>query len=306
MKHTPRTWPIGAKMAFGPTAEDGAPIEHRPEEWMRQLDQVTRLGFSCIDPTDDWLPFWTLSTARFGEFREAVESRGLSFSSLSMGRRSVVDVQHGEEHLELSHRFIDIAERVGSPVVNVGFMQPLTAGQESAMWFWHVDGHIDDPALRDLAIERIRELADHGAASGIGISLEMYEDTYCGTADDAVAFVVDVDRDNVGLNPDIGNLVRLHRPIEPWESAYAKVLPYANFWHIKNYVRDEDPATGTYFSAPAPLETGTINYRAVIERALRVGFDGPFLAEHYGGDWLGVSARNLHYIREVLASALDC
>lgn len=304
MKYTSTTWPIAAKMAFGPRAGNGEPIEEHPEEWKRQLDKVKRLGFETLDTTDDWIPFWEMSAARVGEFLEAIEARGLGFSSLSMGRRSVVDVNHGERNLELSHTFIDFAQRVGASVVNVGFMQGLTVAQQEAMWFWHVDGHRDDPALRDLAVERIRELSDHGAEAGVLISLEMYEDTYCGTADAAVAFITDVARDNVGLNPDVGNLIRLHRPMESWESMYDKVLPYANFWHIKNYIRDEDPAGGGYFSTPAPLETGTINYRTVIEKALRGGFDGPFLAEHYGGDWLGIGARNMRYIREVIAAEL--
>ena len=57
-------------------------------------------------------------------------------------------------------------------------------------------------------------------------------------------------------------------------------------------------------SAPVPLKYGTINYRAVIRKALKLGYTGPFMVEHYGSDWLGVGAENAEYIRDVLRSAL--
>lgn len=85
-----------------------------------------------------------------------------------------------------------------------------------------------------------------------------------------------------------------------YQEMFDLVLPYANYWHIKNYIRDEDPSTGAYFSAPAPLETGLINYRSIIRQALRLGYRGVFQTEHYGGDWLGVGATNAKYIRSVL------
>lgn len=302
--YTSETWPIAAKMAFGTKARNGEPIEKHPVEWRRQLETVSKLGYSAFDPTDVWLPFWAMSDDDTAELLGVADEFDLSIPSLSMGRRSVVDVNRGEENLEMSYTVVDFAKKCGASVVNVGFMQDLTPEQESATWFWLADGHKDNPALRDLAVERVQKLGDYAANSDIQISLEMYEDTYLGTADDAVAFVVDVDRDNVGLNPDLGNLVRLHRPVESWESMHEKVLPHANFWHIKNYMRDEDPATGAYFTFPTPLETGYINYRQVIEQALHFGFEGPFVTEHYGNDWLGIGQRNLRYLREVLALAL--
>src|SRR5699024_9939335 len=201
----------------------------------------------------------------------------LSLSSTSMTRISVVDVEHGEWNPADAHRFIEMAPSFGVTVVNTGFMQALTEKQAQAIWFWLEDGHVDDPALRDLAIERVRELGDAAAAQGVQLSLEVYEDTFGGTADEAVSVLADphhadVDHDAVSLNPDLGNLVRLHREVEPWPDMFEKVLPHSNFWHIKNYTRDLDPATGAYSSAPMPLKYGYINYRTVIRRALELGY----------------------------------
>ena len=304
--HSAHNWPIAANMlSFGNRAPDGGHIKDAPAAvWASQLRQVRELGFDFIDPTDAWVPLATLSDDRVEEFRTVLGDEGLAISSISMTRNSVVDVRDGQKNLDDAHRLIDLAPSFGATIVNTGFMQAVTPEQSEQIWFWLVEGHVDDPALRDLAIERVRDLGDHARDNGIQISLEMYEDTYIGTPDDAVRFIGDVDHDAVGLNPDLGNLIRLHRPMPHFSEMFAKVLPYSNFWHIKNYSRDFDPATGSYSSAPLPLKYGYINYRQMIRLALELGYTGPFCCEHYGSDSLGVCAENREYIQQVLSSAL--
>lgn len=303
---TADSWPIAGNMlAFGSALRDGTPMWEAPGRvWADCLRQMRELGFTHIDPTDAWLPLHRLSEERLSEFHRILSEEGLAISSISMTRNSVVHPVEGERNLADAHRLIDIAPQFGATIVNTGFMQAFTPAQEKAIWFWLAEGHHDDPQLRPLAIERIRELGDHALKNGIELSLEMYEDTFIGTADDAVAFVRDVDHQAVGLNPDIGNFVRLHQPIEDIETIFEKVLPYSNFWHVKNYSRDLDPATGAYSTVPLPLKYGTINYRKVIRRALELGYRGPFCCEHYGSDSIGVCAENREYIHQVITSAL--
>lgn len=303
--YTAENWPIAAKMNFGNRTHDGVKMNDADiSEWRECFQQIVDLGFTAYDPIDDWIELANLSETRFAEFKNLAQEMDLECPAISIGRRSIVDVENGERNLDFVHRTIERAAELGAEIVDIGFMQALTPAQEKALWFWLEPGHVDDPELRGLAIERVRELADHGASLGVSLSLEMYEDTFIGTPDEAVHFVEDVDRANVGLNPDIGNLVRLHRPMPRGEEMYSRVLPYSNFWHIKNYLRDEDPATGSYMSAPISLKFGIINYRTVIREAVRLGYSGVFQVEHYGSDWLGVGAMNRDYIREVLSSAL--
>ena len=290
-------------LPFGSAAPDGTPFEHVPVSvWRSHLRQVRDLGFDHIDPTDGWVPLDTLSDAMIGEFKAALDEEGLAVSSISMTRNSVVEVERGDANLEMAHRLLDVAPALGATIVSIGFMQALTVEQRKAPWFWLVDGHEDSPELRPLAVERVRELAEHAGRSEVELSLEIYEDTFVGTPEEAVRFLEDVDHPAVGLNPDLANLIRLHRPVAPYDGMFETVLPFANFWHMKNYTRDEDLVTGSYHSAPMPLKYGLIDYRAVIRRALELGFSGPMCCEHYGGDSLGVSAENREYIREVLGS----
>ena len=304
MSWTNETWPIAAAMIQYPnTLPDGRSVQDQQvEEWADTLRDVVEAGFTELDPTDSWLRIADLSPERLDAFMALTRSMGLTIPAISTSRRSVIDSINGDEYLAYGHRVIDTAKTIGAGAVSFGLFEPLTEAQKKALWFWTVDGpkNPDDPAVWDKAVSRIRELGRHAEDVGIELSLEMYEDTYLGTADSAVRFVTDVGLPNVGINADIGNLVRLHRPVEHWQAMMEKVAPYAKYWHVKNYIRSEDPASGVIITHPAPLESGIVNYRAAIRMALAHGFSSAFLCEHYGGDGLSVSAANRDYLRRIL------
>ncbi|MEK1944736.1 MAG: sugar phosphate isomerase/epimerase family protein, partial [Ensifer adhaerens] len=272
------------------------------EEWALTLDDVVDAGFTELDPTDSWIRLADLSPARLESFVALTRDLGLTMPGISTARRSVIDPVHGDDYLAYGHRVIDTAAAIGAGSVSFGFFGPLTDAQKKALWFWTVDGvkNPDDAAIWQKGVSRIRELGSHAEELGIELALEMYEDTYIGSADSAVRFVTDVGLENVGINADLGYLVRLHRPVEHWQEMMAKVAPFAKYWHVKNYNRTEDETSGLIVTHPAPLEFGVINYRSAIRMALSHGFQSPFLCEHYGGDGLSVSATNRDYLRRIL------
>lgn len=302
-------WPIGAALLqFPSTLSDGSPVMDAPaNEWVRQLAELRLAGFDHVDLTDSWLRPGDLSPTRLRELSSALADASLAVSAVSVTRRSVIDPRTGEANLAYAHRTIDAVAALGATVLCLGLHRPLTLAQRDALWFWLAPGDgdpVDDEATYRRAVAAFQELGHHAADHGVALSLEMYEDTYLGTADDCVRMIEDIGLANVGINPDVGNIIRLHRPVEPWQDQFAKLLPVTNYWHIKNYTRDHDPATGAYATNPAPLEFGVINYRQVIGEALELGFDGPFCVEHYGGDGISVSAKNRDYIRAILATKM--
>ena len=301
---TRENWPIAAAMLqFPNTTPDGRSVQDQSaEEWAQTLEEVADAGFDHFDPTDSWLRVADLSAERRAEFVSVVKDAGLAIPAISTARRSVIDAVHGEENLAYSHRVIDAAAEIGAGIASFGFFQALYPAQQEALWFWTAQGHQDpdDPEVWQLAVRRIRELGKHAAEVGVEVSLEMYEDTYLGTADSAVRFIQDVGHDRVGLNPDLGNLLLLHRPVERWESMAEKTLPHANYWHVKNYFRSEDATTGHITTIPAPLELGVMSYRKAVRYAIEHGFRGASCVEHYGGDGLSVSATNRDYLRRIL------
>ncbi|OHV85314.1 sugar phosphate isomerase/epimerase [Ensifer sp. LCM 4579] len=297
-------WPIAAAMIQYPNMlPDGRSVQDQSvEEWAMTLSDVADAGFSELDPTDSWIRLADLSRDRLEEFVALTRSLGLTIPAISTSRRSLIDPEHGAAYLAYGHRVIETVAAVGARSVSFGFFGPLTEAQKKALWFWTVDGekNPDDAATWQKAVSRVRELGRHAEELGIEVALEMYEDTYLGTAESSVRFVEEVGLANVGINADLGNLIRLHRPVEHWLEMMAKVAPFAKYWHVKNYTRTEDEASGVIVTHPAPLEYGLINYRAAIRMALAHGFESPFLCEHYGGDGLSVSAANRDYLRRIL------
>lgn len=272
-------------------------------EWLSLLCRLGVAGFVDVELTDSWLRPGDLSQARIAELGQVITAAGLRARAVSVSRASVIDPDHAEENLRYTHRSIDAAAQLGVPMISVGFHQLLTEEQEGQLWFWAVPGasdDVNDADLRRLGIARLRELALHAAEVGVSLSLEMYEDTFLGTADGAVELLAEIGLPNVGLNPDIGNLLRLPRPVEHWEAMLRKTLPFANYWHVKNYFRAEDPRTGAVFTHPAPMELGIINYRWAVDFARSSGFTGDFCVEHYGGDSLSVYALNRRYLEGLL------
>ena len=300
-------WPIAAAMIQYPNVlPDGRSTQDQaPEDWAETLADVADAGFTELDPTDAWLRIADLSPARLDAFMGVVKGLGMTVPAISTARKNLIDPDHGPEMVAYAHRVIDTAAGIGARSVSLGLFGALTDAQKKALWFWTVQGarNPDDPATYALAVARTRELGRHAEASGIEVALEMYEDTYLGTADGAVRFVTDVGLPNVGINADLGNLIRLHRPVEHWLKMVEKTMPFARYWHVKNYLRTEDETTGLVVTAPTSLELGLINYRTAIKLALAHGFDSPFLCEHYGGDGVSVSATNRDYLRTLLPRA---
>jgi sugar phosphate isomerase/epimerase len=310
MAYTAENWPIAAAMLpFPGTNAQGTHINDADSSaWAEAFTEVKEAGFANADLTDSWVRPGDLRRDRLAEFKQAAEDVGIGIPAISAIRRSVIEEANWEANLAYSHRTIDAAAELGCEVVSVGLHQAITPEQQKQLWFWTVEGHkdpVDDRETWGKAVSRIRDLGRHAAEVGVLLSLEMYEDTYLGTADSSVNLVQDIGLPNVGLNPDLGNLIRLHRPVEDWRELVAKTLPFSNYWHLKNYFRDEDVARDMYVTMPAPMESGLINYREAFKLALSVGFQGILCTEHYGGDGLSVAASNQDYLRRHVLPKAD-
>ncbi|MFC7432594.1 MULTISPECIES: sugar phosphate isomerase/epimerase family protein [unclassified Agrococcus] len=301
---TAETWPIATCLHGFPTVDAAGVALHdaTPETWDDMLAQVQDAGFAMIELADSHIRPADLEASRRDELLSIARARGIAIPSVHLQRQSVIMPGHEERNLAYAHRTIDAAAEWGMQVFSTGLHQPFSEAQRRALWFWTAPGpkDPDDPEVWDAAVTRLRELGAHAADVGLRMSLEMYEDTYLGTADSAVRLVEEIGLDNVGLNPDVANLIRLHRPIEDWREMHAKTLPYANYWHVKNYQRDEAADGSWATSVPTSMEAGLINYRQVVRDALALGFDGIFLMEHYGGDSLGNCSTNQRYLRSLL------
>lgn len=294
-----------AMLPFPGRDQEGVEVQDAaPEVWHSCLAEVRRNGFDAVDLTDSWVRPGDLVPTRLEALRGVLGEVGLKVTAISAIRRSIIDPGSWAENLAYSHRTLEAAAHLGCPLVSIGFHRPLTHEQKQVLWFWSVDGprDSDDPDSWRVAVERTREVGVHARELGLQLSLEMYEDTLLGTSASAVRLVEEIGLENVGLNPDTGNLVRLHRAIEAPEDLLGRCLPFANYWHMKNYLRADHPPSGAVMTMPTSLELGVINYRKGLDIAMRAGFSGPFCLEQYGGDGLSVMSSNRRYLIDLLGA----
>ncbi|WP_420112603.1 sugar phosphate isomerase/epimerase family protein [Pseudactinotalea sp.] len=308
---TAQTWPIGVGLPqVQGTTPDGRDVTTAgPAAWRPVFGEVADAGFTEIDLFTSHIRISDLDGAGRDSLLRTLGEYGLRISAVPLARRSIIDKDpdRAAANLQFALDTVRAAGELGVGLVCLGLHQPLTPAQQEAHWFWLAQGEEDpdDPAVWASAVEGFQTIGEEAGRLGVQISLEMYEGTYLGTSESSVRLKTDIGLANVGLCPDIGNIVRLHQPVEDWKAMLERMLPHTNYWQLKNYLRDHDPATGAYFSAPAPLESGYINYREAIAMALDAGFDGPMCVEHYGGDGLSVSATNRDYIRRILRAKLE-
>lgn len=288
---------------LAPLLEDGTPV-HRggPEDWARLLRPALDAGFDAVEVPTTWISLPEMGAAARAGFFALLADLGLAVPGISVARRSILERGREAENLAYHHAAIDAAAEAGVPIVCMGLHEPLTEAQRAALWFWERPGRPrpSDAESYARAVSGFRELGAHAASVGVAVSLEIYEDTYLGEMGEAVRLVTDIGLDAVGLNPDIGNLLRLSRPVARWEEMIEAAAPLTNYWHVKNYTRAEFDGTGRFVTAPAPMELGIINYRAALPYMRAHGFRGTLVVEHYGGDGIGVSAINRDYLRRLL------
>ena len=300
-------WPIATcLLGVPPIGRDGTAVQDAPAEtWAGIFQDVAAEGFRLAELTDSLIRAADLEPARRRELIDVAREQGIGIPALHIQRSSVIEPGHEDANLAYAHSSIDAAAEMGATVYSTGLHRPFTEAQRRALWFWTAQGAVDpdDTEMRARAVRSIRELGEHAASVGLVVSLELYEDTYLGTAAGAVRFVEEVGLDNVGLNPDVGNLVRLHRPIDDWREMYAATLPYANYWHLKNYARDEAADASWRTAVPTTLDAGVIDYRWVVREAVALGYRGVLTCEHYGGDSLAMCGRAQVYLRRVLPRA---
>jgi sugar phosphate isomerase/epimerase len=302
-------WPIAAAMLqFPGSGPDGRPVaEADPEHWRRLLLPIVHEGFDAFELANRWLDLAALTSERRSELRDVADGVGLGIPGYLVASRSILDPDRRQQNVRYTHDSIDAAAELGIPVVCIGLhsVQPRTPG--GPLWFWTVPGSSlgDDAGELPYLVSTLRELGRHAADRGMLLSVEMYPETQVGTAAGAARLIEEVGVEAVGINPDLGNLVRVQGPIEDWEEVVLRTLPLANYWHVKSYARAESPQTGAVSTFPTSLELGMIDYRKALRYALGVGFAGTIVAEHYGGDGLGVGATNRDYLRRLLSSILE-
>mgnify|MGYP000972768285 CR=1 FL=1 len=131
--------------------------------------------------------------------------------------------------------------------------------------------HDPNDPLRDGVIQVTREICDHCARNGQRLHLETGQET----ADTLLAFLSDVERDNLFVNFDPANMI-LYGCGEPIE-ALRKVGKHVRSVHCKDATWSDQP--GETWGAEAPLGEGAVGFDNFLATLKEIGYDGPLTIE---------------------------
>ena len=280
-------------------ARPGAPARAAdPRCWAEQLKTISALGFDHVDLVSAWVSPGTLDEQRLDDLGGALATAGLALTGVSLVRASIIDPADADANLELTFATLEASARLGVPLVSIGFHRPLQGAQLDGP-FWMAPAPQDDAGDASFAraIERLAQVCRRAAELELEVSLELHEGTLLDRGERIVRLLDGVAAPNLGVNLDVGNLVRVPGPlVEPWQATLEACLGRINYWHLKNYIRLEQPASGLALSAPCGLADGEIDYRTAIGRAVEAGYRGALCIEHYGGDPLWVMQQARDYL----------
>ncbi|MDQ6604033.1 MAG: sugar phosphate isomerase/epimerase, partial [Chloroflexota bacterium] len=148
----------------------------------------------------------------------------------------------------------------------------------------------------------LQEAAALAADLGVEIAIEMHQRSIADNAWSCLHLLELVDRPNVGINPDLGNLYWAYdEPEESLEACIVALAPRAKYWHCKSLQRTHVPEHNRAYFRRVPLPEGEIDYRFAITAMARAGYDGYLAIEGVPlGDQLYNDARSLAYCQQII------
>ena len=155
----------------------------------------------------------------------------------------------------------------------------------------------------EVTAKELRALADFAAGLGVDISIELHQHSIADTSWSCLHLLDLIDRPNVGLNPDLGNLYwHYETPEETLEHAIVALAPKTRYWHCKQLQRVQIPDLEKSYFQLVPLPDGEIDYRFSIAAMLDAGYDGWLAIEGFRyGDQIRGDRRSVAYCKELIA-----
>jgi sugar phosphate isomerase/epimerase len=287
---------------FYPSARDAfgemPPRQHRPG----YLAHVAMLGFDGVEvPVEE-----AAEPATARDFALELRDAGLPCVCVRAGG----DLAHplaGAAARQRLERAIQYAGWLGASVVNTAMVSPPT--HPGGPGHGRQGEQVSQGASRTASesdFERaagfLRHYGQMAADVGVDIAIEVHQGSIADNSAATLHLLDLVGLQNVGANPDLGNIYwHYEQPEETAEAAIVALAPRARYWHCKNLRRLHIPELHRAFFQRVPLPDGDLDYRFAIAAMLASGYTGYLAIEGAReGDQLTQDARSLHYARQLL------
>lgn len=207
---------------------------------------------------------------------------------------------------------IEYASWIGASVVNSGIVTPATlpdgAGSErrGEPTSQGASRYASEADFVETA-KHFREAGKLAADRGLDVSIEIHQGSIADNSWSGLHLTELIGLPNVGVNPDLGNILwQFDVPEETSEAAIVALAPKAKYWHCKNLKRVYFPQIEKAVYLRVPLDDGDVDYRFAISAMLESGYKG-FMAIEGGnlGDQLTQDSRSAQYARKLIDEHLN-
>ena len=283
---------------FYPSARDEFGTMPPKAERRRYLPLVQAMGFDAVEVGVDEAA--DEPTAR--DFARELQDAGLAVACVRAGG-GLCHPLTAQTNFQKLTRAVQYAGWTGASVVNTALVTPPThpggpgvgrQGEEVSQGASRTASGADYSETA----ERLRNAGKQAADLGVKISIEVHQGSIADNSWATLHLLDLVGVDNVGANPDLGNIYwQYAEPEELPEAAILALAPRSVYWHCKNLQRTYIPELHRSFFHRVPLPDGEIDYRFAVSAMLEAGYDG-FLAVEgtQKGDQLTQDRRSLEYV----------
>lgn len=282
------------KAVFYPSTRDAIgdlpPREVRP----RYLERVKALGYDAIEvpvPSADGT-----GEAYARGLGDELRAAGLPAACVR-GGGALIHPRLGADARETVERAIRYAAWIGAPIVNTMVAPPPASfgGPEGG-------SRLAQEVDYERAAEHLRRLGSLARGLGITVALEVYHGSIADNSGSMLHLLDLIGLDNVGVNPDLGNITGYgDPPDETNEAAILALAPRATYWHCKGLRRIVIPGLGKVIRQRCAMPDGDIDHRFAMAAMLDAGYDGFVAVEGVReGDPLELDGRGAAYLRRLL------
>ena len=264
------------------------------------------LGMECLDKVG--------GEKKLSEFAKRLSDLGTPVLAIRSGGL-MIDPKTGEENKERIKRAIKFAKILDSEVINGAISGPpkspyidtgsklITSASATHSGFHYSQNSSRDTSLPEyqLLAEKYIEISDLANDVGLNISCEVHQNSPVDNSWSAKLLHKLVDRNNFGINPDLGNILwNYDIPEELCEDAINELAPISNYWHSKNLIRVHHPENQRSVFIRENILGGEIDYRFAIEAMHDANYKGLMALEGVsGGDQFHSDKESLDYCKQV-------
>jgi len=275
--------------------------EARPEFFRRIRD----LGFAGVEIANNTVGGPNASADAIKSLRQELDDHGVPCVCVR-GGGGLANPRSAAGNRQRLEEAIAFASQIGCNLVNTTVGVPTLSTRPGNF----VGEPVSQGSSRDahesdfqVTAQGFREVARRAADRGITISIEVHQHSIVDNSWSALHLLELIDQPNVGINPDLGNILWTYDvPEETSEHAIVALAPKAKYWHCKNMRRVHIPENNHTIFLRIPLPDGDIDYRFAISAMVAAGYTGYLALEGANqGDQLTADGRGVSYVKQILA-----